>query len=64
MPLKRLLARLFGFPRADRGTIAIQFALALPALALGVAGATDLVAVHAAKQRLEDISDAAALAGA
>lgn len=64
MSLKRLLARLAGFPRSNRGTIAIQFALALPALALAVAGAADLVAVHAAKQRLEDIGDAAALAGA
>jgi hypothetical protein len=64
MSLKRLLARLASFPRSNRGTIAIQFALALPALALAVAGAADLVAVHAAKQRLEDIGDAAALAGA
>lgn len=63
-PLKRLLNRLGAFPLSESGTIAIQFALALPALALGVAGAADLVAVHAAKQRLEDIGDAAALAGA
>ena len=64
MPLRRFLARLRDFPRSDRGAIAIQFALALPTLALAVAGVTDLAAVYAAKQKLEDIGDAAALAGA
>ena len=64
MGFGRLLARLGRFHASETGAIAIQFALALPTLALAVAGATDLAAVYAAKQKLEDIGDAAALAGA
>lgn len=44
--------------------IALKFALAAPTLCLVVAGAIDLMAVSAARSRLQDVADAAALAGA
>jgi Flp pilus assembly protein TadG len=52
----------FGADR--RGLIALKFALALPAVGLLTVGSIDLVGVHASKGRLQDIADAAALAGA
>lgn len=57
----RLLCR---FAANTRGAIAIKFALCLPALALIGLGAIDLNAVMASKNRLQDIADSAALAGA
>ena len=50
--------------RDEAGTIAIKFALALPAIALVGAGAIDLTHVQATQVRLQDIADAAALAAA
>ena len=50
--------------RDDAGTIAIKFALSLPAIALLAAGAIDLSHVQATQVRLQDIADAAALAAA
>jgi hypothetical protein len=55
--LKRLL-------RETRGSIALKFALAVPAVAMLSVGAIDLLAVMSAKTRLQDIADAAALAAA
>lgn len=46
------------------GSIAIKFALILPTVALLSLGAIDLASVASAKGRLQDIADAAALAGA
>jgi hypothetical protein len=51
------------FWRDARGTIAIKFAMALPAIALVALGAIDLNAVQSDRSRLQDIADAAALAG-
>ena len=50
--------------RDEAGTVAIKFALALPAIALLGAGAIDLTHVQATQVRLQDIADAAALAAA
>ena len=50
--------------RDEAGTIAIKFALGLPAVGLLVAGAIDLTHVQATQVRLQDIADAAALAAA
>lgn len=65
MTLKRralsLLDRSF---RDERGQVALIFALGLPALALIVAGAIDLMNVSSARDRIQDIADFAALAGA
>ena len=47
-----------------RGVIALKFALAVPALALLSIVAMELNVVHAAKGRIQDIADSAALAGA
>lgn len=59
------LLRLIADLRADqRGLMALQFALALPALALLGAGAIDLAHVQSSKDRLQAIADSAALAGA
>ena len=55
--LKRLL-------RETRGSIALKFALAVPAVAMLSVGAIELLAVMSAKTRLQDIADAAALAAA
>lgn len=47
-----------------RGVIALKFALAVPGLAVLVLGGVDLYAVQADRAKLQDIADAAALAGA
>ena len=52
------------FLRETRGSIALNFALAVPAVAMLSVGAIDLLAVMSAKTRLQDIADAAALAAA
>lgn len=59
--VSRLLRR---FCRDDRGQIMVIFALGAPALLMITAGAIDLMSVQAARGRLQDIADAAALAGA
>jgi hypothetical protein len=59
--LQDLVQRLF---RQTRGSIAIKFALAVPAIAMLSAGAIDLLAVMSAQTRLQAIADAAALAAA
>jgi hypothetical protein len=46
------------------GGISLKFAFAIPALAMFTAGAVDLLAVMSAKDRLQAIADAGALAGA
>jgi hypothetical protein len=56
-----LLQRLL---RETRGSIALNFALAVPAVAMLSVGAIDLLAVMSAKTRLQAIADAAALAAA
>lgn len=50
--------------RDTRGVIALKFALAIPAVSILALGGVDLLAVHSDRQRLQDIADAAALAGA
>ncbi len=50
--------------RSERGSIALKFAFAGPAIILLGVGGIDLMAVHTAKGRLQSIADAAALAGA
>ncbi len=50
--------------RDDGGQVALIFALGLPALTLLGAGAIDLMNVTSARARVQDIADAAALAGA
>lgn len=50
--------------RDERGQVALIFALALPGISLIVAGSIDLMQVNAARERVQDIADAAALAGA
>lgn len=60
-PFRRRFA---SFLRSERGTIALKFALAAPFVALMTAGSVDLMAVTSARNRLQDIADAAALAGA
>ena len=57
-PLARRLSR------DERGQVALIFALALPAISLLVAGGIDLMNVNAARERVQGIADAAALAGA
>jgi hypothetical protein len=59
--LLRLMRR---FRREDGGQIMVIFALGAPALLMIVAGAIDLMSVNSARGRLQDIADAAALAGA
>ena len=59
--ISRLLRR---FCRDERGQIMVIFALGAPALLMITAGAIDLMSVQAARGRLQDIADAAALAGA
>ncbi len=56
-----LLSRLLG---DERGVIALKFALAAPAVILLGVGAIDLSNVHSSKGKLQDVADAAALAGA
>ena len=50
--------------RNTQGVIALKFALAIPAIAVLSLGGVDLYAVQADKARLQEIADAAALAGA
>ena len=50
--------------RETRGSIALKFALAVPAVAMLSVGAIDLAAVTTAQSRLQAIADAAALAAA
>jgi hypothetical protein len=59
--VRALMQRLL---RETRGTIALKFALAVPAVAMLSVGAIDLLAVMSAKTRLQAIADAAALAAA
>jgi len=56
--------RVTGFARHEGGQVALIFALGLPALSMVVAGAVDLSRVMADRSRMQDIADAAALAGA
>lgn len=61
----RVIARLAAkLHRNERGVIALKFALAVPALAVLVLGGVDLAAVQADRTKLQNIADAAALAGA
>jgi hypothetical protein len=62
--LKQTWIRLKAFARHEGGQIALIFALGLPALAMMVAGAIDLTRVSGDRSRMQDIADAAALAGA
>jgi hypothetical protein len=50
--------------RETQGTIALKFAMLVPAIALLSVGAIDLFAVTSAQSRLQAIADAGALAGA
>ena len=61
---RRVQERVQGLLRETRGSIALNFALAVPAVAMLSVGAIDLLAVMSAKTRLQDIADAAALAAA
>jgi hypothetical protein len=61
---RRVQERMQGLLRETRGSIALNFALAVPAVAMLSVGAIDLLAVMSAKTRLQDIADAAALAAA
>lgn len=66
--IPRALRSVLGFAgrlrRAERGSIALKFAMIGPAIMLLGVGGIDLMAVHTAKGRLQSIADAAALAGA
>ena len=53
-----------GMRRDEGGQVALIFALAAPAVVLLTVGAIDLNNVQSARTRLQDIADAAALAGA
>lgn len=59
-----LLARVARLLRDDRGVIAMKFALMVPGVAVLGLGAVDLHAVYSDRQRMQDIADGAALAGA
>lgn len=61
---RRVQEMMQGLLRETRGSIALNFALAVPAVAMLSVGAIDLLAVMSAKTRLQDIADAAALAAA
>ena len=50
--------------RDQRGAIAVKFALCIPLLAVVSLGAIDLNAVRSSQARIQEIADAAALAGA
>ena len=62
--MKEFWTRLTAFPRHEGGQIALIFAIAFPVLAMVVAGGIDLTRVAADRSRMQDIADAAALAGA
>lgn len=64
MRLRRLKTMALSLLGDQRGVIALKAALAFPALVVLGAGAIDLQRVQASKTRLQDIADAAALAGA
>jgi hypothetical protein len=55
---RRVQERVQGLLRETRGSIALNFALAVPAVAMLSVGAIDLLAVMSAKTRLQDIADA------
>ena len=61
---RRALELLQRLLRETRGSIALKFALAVPAVAMLSVGAIDLAAVTTAQSRLQAIADAAALAAA
>ncbi|MFO0413418.1 MAG: TadE/TadG family type IV pilus assembly protein, partial [bacterium] len=50
--------------RETRGSIALKFALIVPAVAMLSVGAVDLMAVTSAQTRLQAVADAGALAAA
>jgi len=60
----RLPTWLVRFHRHQQGNIALIFALAFPAVVLVAVGAVDLHGVQTSRSRLQDLADAAALAGA
>lgn len=62
--LKSLAGSVLRFLRDDRGLIALKFALMVPGVAVLGLGAVDLHAVYSDRQKMQDIADAAALAGA
>ena len=65
VPLAAAVRRLWRRFQGDRrGGLAVAFALWVPVGAVLVAGAIDLAAVNATRQRLQDTVDAAALDGA
>lgn len=61
---RRVQALMQRLLRETRGSIALKFALIVPAIAMVSVGAIDLFAVTAAQTRLQAIADAGALAGA
>lgn len=61
---RQFWSRLRAFAGDRSGTILVKFALAAPAVSLMGLGALDLQAVYSAKSQLQEIADAAALAGA
>jgi hypothetical protein len=61
---RRALELLHRLLRETRGSIALKFALIVPAVAMVSVGAIDLAAVTTAQSRLQAIADAAALAAA
>lgn len=63
-PRFRIQALMHRLLRSTRGSIALKFALAVPAIAMLSAGTIDLLAVMTAQSRLQAIADAAALAAA
>ncbi|CAN5397923.1 pilus assembly protein [soil metagenome] len=60
---RRLRPRLGAFHRDEGGQIALMFALGAPAVVLLAVGAIDLSNVQASRVKLQDIAEAAALAG-
>lgn len=64
MAARNFLLHLFGLLRDERGQVAMIFAMVLPAIALVTVGGIDLMNVSSARDRIQDIGDAAALAGA
>lgn len=62
--IRRLGRILEQLRRDNRGIVALKFALVVPGLALLAVGAIDLMAVNAARTRLQSVADSSALAGA
>lgn len=52
------------FAHSERGNIAVTFALVIPAVGLLSLGAIDLYGVQSSRTKLQDVANAAALAGA